>query len=112
MVAQAPTLSPQCAALARAFDRAKAERLIAFQVSPTAWECKSYTLTVTGPRPQDLACSCIAGTRGLTCKHVATVAFARKYGLHPIRPVAAPAVFQPIASTVIADRDPLWDAFN
>jgi hypothetical protein len=78
-----------CSAMLRALDRAKVERLVAFQVSPTAWACKSYTLTVTGPRPQDVACNCIAGVRALVCKHAVCVIFCRKYGLHPIRPVTA-----------------------
>jgi hypothetical protein len=31
-------------------------------------------------------CNCIAGQRGLTCKHGVCVAFCRKYHVRPIRP--------------------------
>jgi hypothetical protein len=79
-------LSPQCGALARAFERAKAERLVCFPAGRGVWECKTYTLIETGPRPQDVHCTCIAGQRGLTCKHGVCVAFCRKYHVRPIRP--------------------------
>jgi hypothetical protein len=85
-VATSKPLSPECAALARAFDRAKAERLVCFPAAQGVWECKSYTLVETGPRPQDVACNCLAGERGLTCKHSACVTFCRKYHVRPIKP--------------------------
>lgn len=92
MVAQVPIISkpvsPQCAALARAFERARAERLVCYPAGQGAWECKSYTILETGPRSQDVICSCVAGQRGLTCKHAVCVIFCRKHGVRPIKPLA------------------------
>ena len=53
MVAPAPTAPATCpaqrACWLRAWDRAKAEKLIPFRVSPGVWAVKAYTVTVTGP---------------------------------------------------------------
>jgi len=96
MVAQTPAISPVSGALARAFDRAKAERLIAFPNADGTWSCKSYTLTVDNPqRLAAVTCNCPAGRAGRICKHASCVIFARKHGLRPVRPqpavVPAPA---------------------
>lgn len=90
-IAASKPISPERAALARAFDRAKSERLVCFPAGPGAWECKSYRQVEIGPRPQDVACNCVAGQRGLTCKHAACVVFCRKYHVRPIKRGAAAA---------------------
>jgi hypothetical protein len=90
-VTQGKPVSPQCAALARAFERARSERLVCFPAGAGVWECKTYTLVETGPMPQDVACDCIAGQRGLVCKHSVCVVFCRKHHVRPIRP-SAPAI--------------------
>ncbi len=104
-------VSPQCAALARAFERAKGEHLVCFPTAtPGTWECKTYTLTERGPRPQDVTCTCVAGQRGLVCKHAVCVIFARKHGVRPLRP--APAPFVPVPSTFTPlVNDPLAAVF-
>jgi hypothetical protein len=106
MIAEAVAPTSRTSALSRAFERAKAERLLTFRNEDGTWSCKSYTLTVTGERPQDVACSCPAGTRGLICKHAVLVMFCRKHHVRPIRPV------KPVMVNGMDRNDPLWDAFN
>lgn len=77
------------ARLARAMDRAKAEKLIAFPNADGTWSCKTYTLTITGPKVTQVACNCIAGQSGQVCKHSICVMMARKYHVRPIRPTQA-----------------------
>jgi hypothetical protein len=66
--ATSPTLSP----LARAFSRAVAEKIVVTHtadarvlavasVAGGAWADRPYHVTVTGERPQDVACDCPAG---------------------------------------------------
>ena len=90
MVALAPTTEATCpaqrACWLRAWDRAKAEKLIPFRVSPGVWAVKAYTVAVTGPGWSDLACSCPAGQHGIICKHAAVTAKAIAIGVSPIRP--------------------------
>jgi hypothetical protein len=109
----------------RAWDRAKAEKLIPFRNIDGTW---SYTIAATGPGWSALSCTCAAGRNGRICKHVAVTAKAIAVGVRPIRPAlaaqdrtetdaylnrmfGAPA-FRPTASTVIAGDDPLAAAFN
>ena len=90
MVALAPTAPATCpaqrACWLRAWDRAKAEKLIPFRVSPGIWAVKAYTVTVTGAGWSDLTCSCPAGQHGIICKHAAVTAKAIAIGVSPIRP--------------------------
>lgn len=106
MIAEAQAPASKADTLARAFDRAKAERLVAFRNADGTWSCKDYTLTVTGDRPQDVSCSCPAGARGLTCKHAVCVMFCRKHHVLPVRPV------ERVIVNGMDRNDPLWDAFN
>ncbi|MDB5057237.1 MAG: hypothetical protein JWO59_709 [Chloroflexi bacterium] len=93
--------SPRTAALARAFKRAVDEKLVPYLNPDGSWSCKQYTLHVTGERPDQLVCSCVGASAHLVCKHLAVVAFARKYGLRPIRSVAA-------VQTPAEPRDPAY----
>jgi hypothetical protein len=104
----------------RAWDRAKAERLIPFRNADGSWTVKSYTVRVTGAGWSALSCDCAAGRNHVICKHVAVTAKAIAVGVRPIRPAlvalegaekAAP-VFVPVASIVISGDDPLAVAFG
>jgi hypothetical protein len=113
MVAQAAKTSPKYAAMVRAFDRAKEERLIAFRNADGTWAVKSYTLTVTGTGAADVRCNCSAGSKGLVCKHLVCVTFCRKHGVRPIRPVVAPVAYKAtVAAKVAASIDPLACCFG
>jgi len=95
-----PTQSPTAAAFARAFDRAVAEKLVAFPNADGTWTCKSYTVTITdAARLTAMTCDCQGGGH-VACKHRAVVAFARKHGVRPIRPVAAGVVAPSTAAEV------------
>jgi hypothetical protein len=86
MVAAIATISPLGSAYKAALGRAAAEKLVAFpDADRTAWSCKGYTVSVTGPKWFDLTCTC-KGRRHVACKHRAAVAFAIRHGLRPIRP--------------------------
>src|SRR5438067_2504588 len=67
MASQIAAQTPTQAALARAFDRAVAERLVAYPIEGGAWVCKTYTLRITGPHAWEVSCSCPA--TGI-CKHM------------------------------------------
>jgi hypothetical protein len=73
------------AAWLRAWERAKAEKLIPFRSHPAFWIVKTYVVSVTGPRWFDLACTCKAGNRGLCFKHKAVVAKAVAAHVLPVR---------------------------
>jgi hypothetical protein len=98
-VATSKTLSPECAALARAFGRAVSEKIVVFRISPTSlgvatvadgrWTRKPYTLSVVGERAQDVVCCCPASLKGRECKHRATGIFCRKYGVYARQPQPA-----------------------
>lgn len=87
MVAQALPREARTSAFLRAMDRAKAEKLVAFPNGDGIWTCKTYTITETGRRFDDVACSCPAGLKDTICKHSVCVIAARKWGVKPIRPV-------------------------
>src|SRR5690348_14005102 len=85
MVAQV-SCSPARQCWLRAWDRAKAEKLIPFRNADGSWSVKSYTVSITGTGWCDLACTCAAGRNGRVCKHVAVTAKAIAAGVRPIRP--------------------------
>jgi hypothetical protein len=112
----------------RAWDRAKAEKLIPFRNADGSWTVKSYTIAATGAGWSALSCTCAAGRNGRICKHVAVTAKAIAVGVRPIRPALvaqdrtetdafisrmflAPA-FRPTASIVLTGSDPLAVAFS
>ncbi len=111
-----PTASPKAQKLVAAFNRAVAEKLVAFHLSPTElgvateaagiWTEKPYRLTVTGPRAQEVTCKCPAAKRGLECKHRAVAVFCRRRGAYAVRPavkeVAPAAAFTPDQAAIIA----------
>ncbi len=80
-----PTCSPARQCWLRAWERAKAEQLIPYHNADGTWMVKTYTITVTGAGWSDLRCSCPAGHKGLTCKHLAVVAKAIAVGVLPVR---------------------------
>jgi hypothetical protein len=127
MVAQS-TCSQTRQCWLRAWDRAKAEKLIPFRNADGSWTVKSYTVRVAGPGWSALSCDCAAGRNNRICKHVAVTAKAIAVGVRPIRPAlvaqdrtetdafisrkfGAPA-FHPTASTVLTGSDPLATAFG
>lgn len=69
----------------RALARAGKERLIASPHDDTTWFCKQYPITITGPNPEDVSCSC-AGGIATVCKHAACVIFCRRHGVRPVGP--------------------------
>ena len=106
---QPTTCSPVRACWLRAWDRAKAEKLIPFRQTLTTWTVKAYTVTITGAGWSDLSCSCAAGRNHRICKHAAVVAKAIAVGVLPIKgtekagtEAAAPAIFTPAQLAVIA----------
>ena len=123
MVPQA-TCSPAQTCWLRAWERAKAEKLIPFFVEPGVYSVKSYTVRVVGAGWAQLSCSCPAGSKGRVCKHVAVAAKARSVGVRPLRPLApsTPAEIaqsEAIKSAVLAEMvngmstaDPLFTVFN
>ena len=84
---QPATCAPARACWLRAWDRAKAEKLIPYPNPDGSWAVKSYTITPTGPGWSDLACSC-PGNRHAACKHRAVVAKALASHVRPIRGTA------------------------
>ena len=86
MVAQALPRQARTSAFARAMARAQAEKLVAYPNQDGTWACKSYTVTVTGRRCDDVACDCTAGRNDTICKHAVCVVAARKWGVRPLRP--------------------------
>ena len=102
------TCSPARACWLRAWDRAKAEKLICYLNADGSWSVKTYTIRVTGAGWSDLSCTC-AGNRHVACKHRAIVAKCLAVGIRPIRgtektgkEAAAPATFSPAQLAVIA----------
>jgi hypothetical protein len=99
MVAKAPAFSPETEALARAFERAVAEKIVVYRVAnPTmlgvasvvnGWTLKPYTITITGEQPQDVTCDCASGQHGRACKHRAVAIFARQHHVYAQRPAPA-----------------------
>ena len=79
------TCSPARACWLRAWDRAKAEKLIPFLNADGTWAVKSYTITITGAGWSDLSCNCAAGRNGRICKHAAVTAKAIAAHVTPIR---------------------------
>ena len=77
--------SPARACWLRAWDRAKAEKLIPYNRAEGLWDVKGYSVAVTGPSWSDLACSCPAGTNHRICKHAAVVAKAIAAHVLPVR---------------------------
>jgi hypothetical protein len=82
---QPATCAPARACWLRAWDRAKAEKLIPYRETLTTWTVKTYTVTVTGAGWSDLSCSCPAGRNGRICKHAAVVAKAIAAHVLPVR---------------------------
>ena len=84
--------SPACSSVGqcwlRAWERAKAERLIPYRETLTTWTVKHYTVTVTGAGWSDLACSCPAGRSRKVCKHMAVVAKAISSHVLPVKGTA------------------------
>jgi hypothetical protein len=84
--------------LARALARAKQEGIVVYRRGTDAlgvatvvddkWTRKDYLLTITGPCAGDLICSCPAGSKGTTCKHLAAGIFARKHHVYAINPIS------------------------
>ena len=98
------TQSPTAAAFARAFDRAVAEKLVAFPNADGTWTCKSYTVTITdAARLTAMTCDCQGGGH-VACKHRAVVAFARKHGVRPIRPVVGEVAPSTAAEVALSER--------
>ncbi len=105
MVAPA-TATPKQQAWIRAINRATAEHIVVYRVSPTLlgvasvvdgqWTRKPYTVTITGQRPQDARCDCLAGQRGQTCKHLAAAVYARKHHVYALAPASRPAASNPL----------------
>jgi SWIM zinc finger len=86
---QKPTAcSPARACWLRAWDRAKAEKLIPYRNADGSWTVKTYTVSVTGAGWSDLSCSCPAGTNHRICKHAAVVAKAIAMHVSPVRGTA------------------------
>jgi len=84
-----PILQTPASILARAFQRALDEQLLAYPQQNGRWACKHYTIDVTGPMPLDVICDCPdAVFRERLCKHAVTVVFCRLYGLVPLSPSA------------------------
>jgi hypothetical protein len=118
MVAQS-TCSPARTCWLRAWDRAKAEKLIPFRNADGSWSCKSYTIATTGAGWSALSCTCAAGRNGRICKHVAVTAKAIAVGVRPIRPALVAlegaekvAYKATIAAEVAAGIDPLACCFG
>jgi hypothetical protein len=99
MVAPAVTHRETLSAdLSRAIARAKAEGIVVYRRGNDAlgvatvvngkWTRKDYILTITGPCAGDLTCSCPAGSKGTTCKHLAAGIFARKHHVYAINPIS------------------------
>ena len=95
--------------MVRGFNRAADEKLVIFRVNPTllgvasvahGWSLKPYSIAITGPRPQDVACECIAAKRGLECKHRSLAVYCRRHNVYALKPQA-----------ITATRDPLADLF-
>jgi len=92
------TCSPARACWLRAWDRAKAEKLIPFRETPSTWAVKSYTVSVVGAGWSDLSCTCPAGRNHRICKHQAVVAKAIAVGVLPVRGTEKGGVAAPAAS--------------
>jgi hypothetical protein len=83
--------------LTRALARATSEGIVVYRrdtdtlgvatVSGGTWTRKPYVLGITGPGCGDLTCSCPAGAKGTTCKHLASGIFARKHHVYAVCPV-------------------------
>jgi hypothetical protein len=97
----APTVTHRetlSADLTRALARAKAEGIVIYRrgnealgvanVVDGTWTRKNYILTVIGTGAGDLTCSCPAGSKGTTCKHLAAGIFARKHHVYAINPIS------------------------
>ena len=123
VAAQSTTCSPVRACWLRAWDRAKAEKLICYPNTDGSWSCKSYIVTVVGAGWSDLACNCAAGRNGRICKHASVVAKAIAVGVRPIRgtakggagitppPPVSPALGQLVATMVMGIAPSLQDLF-
>ena len=82
------TCSPARACWLRAWDRAKAEKLIPYRNADGTWSVKQYTISITGAGWSDLSCSCPAGRQSKVCKHAAVVAKAIACRVSPVRGTA------------------------
>lgn len=82
---QPATCSPARPCWLRAWDRAKAEKLIPFKNADGSWAVKSYTVSVVGAGWSDLTCNCAAGRNHRICKHAAVTAKAIAAHVTPIR---------------------------
>jgi hypothetical protein len=125
MVPQVQALNPHQSALLRALNRATVERIVVFHqdagtlgvatVASGIWTDKPYHISVTGERPQDCRCDCMAARNGRTCKHLATALLARKYGVYAHRPEPQPETATPTSAVCptcgMDTRDPLHDVF-
>jgi hypothetical protein len=84
-MASAVVSRPLAAAYLAAAARARAEGLEARRLDSGAWSVKSYRVTPTGLRPEQVSCTCDAGRHGTICKHVCPVIFGRRHGLAFVR---------------------------
>jgi len=101
--APAQPATPIRARLAAAASRAMAEGLSARMNADGTWSMKSYLVTPTGPKPQQVKCNCPAGWTGQICKHIVGPIWGRKYGVVAVtaKPKVAPApspITRPAAS--------------
>jgi len=84
-------------------------------VAAGTWTEKPYHISVTGERPQDCHCDCMAARNGRPCKHLATALLARKYHVYARRPeaqLAAPKPASPVCSHCGMEIDnPMHEVF-
>jgi hypothetical protein len=81
-MASAVVSRPLAATYLAAAARARADCLEARRLDSGAWSVKSYLVTPTGPRPEQVTCSCPASS---ICKHMCPVIFGRRHGLAFVR---------------------------
>jgi len=83
-------------AIVRAYERAKAEKIVVFRVNPLmlgvasvsgGWKLRPYEITITGAGIKDVRCNCAAGLNGRLCKHAVCAMFARKHGVYACKPI-------------------------
>ena len=83
-------------AIVRAYERAKAEKIVVYRVNPLllgvasvadGWKFRPYSITITGNGIKDVRCNCAAGLNGRLCKHAVAAMFARKHGVYACKPI-------------------------
>ena len=104
-MATAAVSRPLAATYLAAAARARAEGLEARRLDSGAWAVKSYTVSPTGPRPTEVACSCDAGRHGTICKHLPPVIYGRRHGLSFVRCLAPVATCANCGEASALERD-------